>query len=93
MNKTQDFSNKIVTVVRKDLEPWQVLNTVAHISAYFGNQLKENFDTGESFVSKSNTAHPRNSQYAIVVLNADKKELYPLTLEIRKRNLLRRKNV
>ena len=87
MNKIQDFTKKIVIVVRKDLESWQVLNTVAHISSYFGNQLKDNFDTGTSFISKNKTAHPRNSQYAIVILSAKKEELYPLTLEIRRRNL------
>ncbi len=86
--KTQDFSKKIVIVVRKDLEPWQVLNTVGHISAYFGNQLKDDFGTGASFVSKDNTHHPRNSQYPIVVLSAEEKDLFPLTQEIKKRNLM-----
>lgn len=88
MNKIQDFSKKIVIVVRKDLESWQVLNTVAHVSAYFGNQLKDNFDTGVSFVSKDNTHHPRNTQYAIVVLSAEEKDLYPLAQEIKKRGLM-----
>ena len=80
MDKVQDFSKRIVIVVRKDLESWQVLNTVAHISAYFGNQLKDNFGTGNYFLS--------NSQYAIVVLSANSEELYPLIQEIRRRNLL-----
>ena len=88
MDKVQDFSKRIVIVVRKDLESWQVLNTVAHISAYFGNQLKDNFGTGNYFLSKDKITHPRNSQYAIVVLSANSEELYPLIQEIRRRNLL-----
>ncbi len=88
MTKIQDFSKKIVIVVRRDLESWQVLNTVGHISAYFGNQLKDDFDTGDSFVSKDGTHHPRNSQYPIVVLSAEEKDLYPLTQEIKKKGLM-----
>lgn len=87
MTKLQDFSKKITIVVRKDLEMWQVLNAVAHISAYFGNQLKEDFDTGEFFITKDGMSHPRNSQYPIVVLSADSKELHPFIQELRTRGL------
>lgn len=45
----QDFSKKIVIVVDKNLESWQVLNTVAHISAYLGNKMKVKFGTGDFF--------------------------------------------
>ena len=86
--KEQDFSRKMVVVVRKDLEPWQVLNTVAHASAYLGNKLKGDFDTGEFFVSKDNKNHLRNSQYAIIILAAEKGDLYPLIEQARARNLL-----
>lgn len=84
---SQDFDNKITIVVRRDLEPWQVLNTVAHISAYLGNKLKDKFGTGEYFVSKDGGSHPRNTQYAIVVLSCDQADLYPLIIEARKNNL------
>lgn len=70
----QDFSNRITVVVRKDLEAWQVTNTVAHISAYIGNKLKENFDTGETFSTKDGVALPRNSQYPIIVKRAKSDE-------------------
>ncbi len=88
MAKAQDFSKKITIVVRKDLENWQVLNTVGHISAYFGNQLKDDFGTGEYFVTKDGVNHPRNSQYPIVVVGAEKSELYPLVQEVRTRGLV-----
>lgn len=83
----QDFSKKITIVVRNDLGTWQVLNAVGHISAYFGNQLKEDFDTGEFFITKDGVNHPRNSQYPIVVLSADQQELYLLIQDIRAKGL------
>ena len=70
----QDFSNKIVVVIRKDLESWQVANTVAHISAFLGNKLADNFDTGENFTTKDDINHPRNSQYPIIVKRAKSNE-------------------
>jgi len=70
----QDFNKRIILVVRKDLEPWQIANTIAHISAYIGNQLKDTFDTGESFITKDDIAHPRNSQYPIIVKRAKSSE-------------------
>ena len=85
--KLQDFSKKITIVVKKDLETWQVLNTVGHVSAYFGNQLKDEFDTGKYFLTKDEVRHPRNSQYPIVVLTASSSDLYPLIQEVRKQNL------
>jgi hypothetical protein len=87
MTKPQDFSKKITIVVRRDLENWQVLNTVGHIAAYFGNQLKDEFDTGEYFVTKDGVNHPRNSQYPIVVLSADAAKLYPLVQVVRAQGL------
>ena len=41
MSTPQDFENRIVLVVRGDIEGWQVANTVAHIGAYLGNRLEE----------------------------------------------------
>lgn len=83
MTKPQDFSKKITIVVRKDLENWQVLNTVGHVSAYFGNQLKDDFGTGEYYITKDGVNHSRNSQYPIVVLAADQADLYPLIQRVR----------
>lgn len=42
----QDFENRIVLVVRNDLEGWQIANTIAHMSAYLGNRLKDRFGIG-----------------------------------------------
>lgn len=87
MTKPQDFSKKITIVVRRDLENWQVLNTVGHISAYFGNQLKDDFGTGGYYITKDGVNHPRNSQYPIVVLAAEQADLYPLIQGVRARGL------
>lgn len=84
----QDFSKKIVIVVNKNLENWQVLNTVAHISAYLGNRLKADFDTGEFFKTKDGQNHPRNTQYAVVVLRAKPGQLPNLMTKVREAGLL-----
>jgi len=86
--KPQDFKNKAVIVVRKDLEPWQILNTIAHCAAYLGNKLGERFDTGEYFTTQDGVNHPRNSQYGIVVLEGGEADLRVLSAEARKRELL-----
>ncbi len=70
----QDFSSKIILVVRKDLEAWQIANTIGHISAYIGKELTDKFDTGETFVSKDNVTYPRNSQYPIIIKRAKSNE-------------------
>lgn len=70
MSNEQDFGQRVVIVVNKELEQWEVLNTVAHISAYIGHKLEDKFDTGENFVTKDGINHPRNTQYAIIVLRA-----------------------
>lgn len=79
----QDFSKRISIVVNRDLPSWQVLNTVAHISGYFGNKLGKRFDTGKYFVSQDETTFPRNSQYAIIVLSATADELVPFAGKVR----------
>lgn len=70
----QDFSRKISIVVDRNLPSWQVLNTVAHVSAYFGNKMTEPFDTGEFFTSQDGINLPRNTQYPIIVLSANSSE-------------------
>ncbi len=74
-NMTQDFSRRFAIVVNKDLESWQVLNTVSHIAAYLGNKLHVPFDTGTCFTTKDGKDHPRNSQYPIVTFSAKASEL------------------
>jgi hypothetical protein len=70
----QDFTRKMVVVVRKDLPSWQVLNAVGHIAAYLGNKLDQPFDTGEFFVTSDGVRYPRNSQYGIIILSAETRE-------------------
>lgn len=70
----QDFSQRIVIVVRGDLEPWQQANTIGHIGAYLGNQLGRDFATGELFTTKDNVALPRNSQYPVIIKRAKSNE-------------------
>ncbi len=75
--KIQDFSKRAVILVNKELEPWQMANAVAHMSAYIGNSIpKEQFDTGEYFVTADGKKLPRNSQYPIVIKRASEKELH-----------------
>jgi hypothetical protein len=83
----QDFSKKVIIVVREDLPSWQVLNTVAHISAYLGNRLSGSFGTGEYFQTKDNFRYPRNSQYAIVILSGKQGQLNNLVTDVRASDL------
>lgn len=85
----QDFNNKIVLVIRKDLESWQVANTVAHISAYLGNKLENNFGTGDNFITLDEKTHPRNSQYPIIIKRANSSEqLQNLVTKVRESGFL-----
>jgi hypothetical protein len=83
----QDFTKRMGIVVREDLPGWQVTNTVAHIAAYLGNKMKEPFDTGESFFTEDGVAHPRNTQYPIIVFRAAEKDLPALMQEVRSSGL------
>ena len=79
VGRTQDFSNRIVAVVNKQLEPWQVVNAVAHMEAVISNELpKEKLVTGDYFIGSDEVAIPRNSQYPIIIMRADEKELHKL---------------
>ncbi|MGH7141588.1 MAG: DUF2000 family protein [Minisyncoccia bacterium] len=86
---TQDFSNKIVLVIRKDIGGWQCANTIAHIAAYVGNKLRDSFSTGDVFVTKDAMKYPRNSQYPIIIKRAGSSEQLKNFLEkVRASNLL-----
>jgi lysyl-tRNA synthetase class 2 len=87
--RSQDFGRKIVSVVSKDLQPWQVANAVAHMNAIMGNKIKkEELVTADNFISADGTAIPRNPQYAIIVKRAEQKELHKLYGELKKAGLL-----
>lgn len=70
LDRDQDFTQKIVIIINKALEPWEVLNATAHIAAYIGNRLGDTFNTGEFFASQDGHSYPRNAQYPIVILRA-----------------------
>lgn len=84
----QDFSKKIAIVVDKNLESWQVLNCVAHISAYLGNKMEDKFDTGDFFETKDGKSHPRNSQFPIIVLSGTFGQLTNLIGDVRDSGML-----
>lgn len=82
-SRPQDFSKRIVTVVNKELEPWQVANAVAHMDAIIGNELpKEQLTSGDVFTDLSDSHIPRNSQYPIIVMRAAEKDLHKLHKKI-----------
>jgi len=86
-NMPQDFSRKITIVVGEDVTSWQLTNTIGHIAAYLGNKMSEPFDTGKYFVSKDGFNFPRNSQFPVVVLRADKDQLKDLARGLQNSNL------
>lgn len=83
----QDFNHRIAIVVRQDLPSWQAMNTVAHISGYLGSKI-ETFLSDENFVTQDGIVHPRNSQYAIVILRAEQGAFPRLMRKVRSSGLL-----
>jgi len=85
----QDFSRRIVAVVRKDLEPWRVANAVAHMQAIIGSRVPNKVLTSDDvFVGSDGLAIPRNSQYPIIIMRADEKELHKLHAKVKEQNLV-----
>ncbi len=78
----QDFSKKLVIALRDDIENWQALNTVSHISARLGHDI-DKLTTGEMFETADKKAHPRNSQYPIIAVKADAGDLKKLISKVR----------
>jgi lysyl-tRNA synthetase, class II len=78
-DREQDFSKRIITVVRKDLEPWRVANAVAHMEAIIGNKIPaRTLTSGDYFVGSDGVELPRNSQYPIIIMRGDEKDLHKL---------------
>ena len=84
----QDFSKKMIIAIRKDLPQWQAMNAVGHVSAYLGNKMQAKFDTGEVFLTKDKIGHPRNSQFPVVLVGAEEKDLKKLIGKARESGLL-----
>jgi lysyl-tRNA synthetase class 2 len=82
-SRPQDFTKRIVSVISKELEPWQVANAVAHMSAIIGNEVKKSdLTSGDVFVGSDGIAIPRNSQFPIVIKRGDQKELHKLHRQV-----------
>lgn len=86
-NMTQDFGQKIVIVVREDIPSWQAMNSVSHVSGYLGNKINT-FLSEENFVTSDGKIHPRNSQYAIIILKNTEKGLRRFMQRVRQSGLL-----
>jgi len=86
--REQDTGKRIIAIVDKNLENWQVANATAHMSAYHGNKMDEKvFQSGKYFVTKDGAQLPRNSQHPIMIKRADQKELHKLLSKVSKSNL------
>lgn len=88
-SRSQDFTKRIVAVVNKNLEPWQVANAVAHMTAIIGNEVsKKQLISGDVFVASDGESIPRNSQYPIIIKRSDEKELHKLYDKIKAENFI-----
>ncbi len=86
--REQDFSKRIVTVLNKELEPWQAANAVAHMNAIIGNEIPKNqLVSGDYFVGSDSVAIPRNSQYPIIIMRAEEKDLHKLYEKVKSKKL------
>lgn len=82
----QDFNHRITLIIRSDLETWQALNTASHLSAYFGNVLKERFGTAPFFTTEDGVELPRNTQFPIVILEASPEALKAFATKVHQEN-------
>ncbi len=88
-SRPQDFSKRIIAVVRKDLEPWRVGNAVAHMQAIIGNRIpRTQLTSADYFIGADGKTIPRNSQYPIIIMRGEEKELHKLYQKIQKQNLI-----
>ncbi len=71
----QDFNQRITLILSSNLEQWQALNVASHLSAYFGNVLREGFGTAPHFITANQIHLPRNTQFPIIILKANFEEL------------------
>lgn len=83
----QDKTKKAVIILNKELEGWQLTNTISHLSAYLGNQIGNNFSSRPSFVSKDGIEFPANSQYPFISMSASGNQLQNLFTKIKKTDL------
>ncbi len=89
IERPQDFTKRIIAVVNKDLEPWRVANAVAHMEAIIGNKIPHaQLTSGDVFIGSDGVAVPRNSQYPIIIMRGEEKDLHKLHDKVRKAGLV-----
>jgi lysyl-tRNA synthetase class 2 len=66
----QDKTQKMVLVISKDLEGWQLTNTIGHLSAYLGSKIGNELVSRATFETKDEQEIVANSQYPIITMVA-----------------------
>lgn len=85
----QDKSQKAVIVLLKDLQGWQLNNTISHIAGKIGAEVnKARWTTRDTFKTADGEI-PANSMYPIVTLKANSSEqLYNLLTRVEEEGLI-----
>ena len=85
----QDKTKKIVLVLRKDLESWQLTNTVGHLSAFLGANIGKEKITSVSTFKTKDSEIPADSQYPVITMAAKSSEqLFNLLKRVEENNLI-----
>ncbi len=85
--KKQDLSKKMVIVLNKEIEGWEMTNTIAHISGYLGSKIKEEFTARPVFEDESGNVIPANSQFPIITMVAKPGQMYNLLSKVEEEGL------
>lgn len=87
MVKRQDKTKKMVLVLDKTLNGWQLTNTIGHLTAYLGSKIGLDLQSRPQFKTKDNKYIPANSQYPIITLSAKSFQLLSLMMILKEDNL------
>lgn len=86
-SQKQDFSKKLAIILNKELDGWELTNTIGHISAFLGNKIGKNFQSVPEFETADGDMIPSNSQYPVVTFAAKKGQFINLLQKIHKADL------
>lgn len=87
----QDKDHRIILVLNKELQGWQLTNTVAHLSAYIGNKVANNIEARPTFEVGSGDDAPTintNAQYPIISMGANPGQMYNLLQKVEEEGLI-----
>jgi lysyl-tRNA synthetase, class II len=88
-SNNQNLTKKMVLVLDKELEGWQLTNTVGHLSAFLGNKISEDdFTSVKSFETKDDSSIPANSQYPVISMRAKQGQLFNLLKQVEESGLI-----